>query len=181
MRPILSDILTFRQHLNALIDSLDLYRPPFCLHCFKSVIWFHGYYYRKPDRLNTGQDSGNDIPIPRFQCASCRHTFSTLPECIAPVRWYPWAIQQWCLWLSLNGWSVKQLNRTFPMARSTIKRWVNWLDESFKAHHITLCSQFHPWAISQRAHHSGATGWTQKTFPMPWLSSIRVAYLCHDE
>ena len=141
MRPILSDILTFRQHLNALIDSLDLYRPPSCLHCFKSIIWFHGYYYRKPDRLNTGQDSGNDIPIPRFQCASCRHTFSTLPECIAPARWYPWAIQQWCLWLSLNGWSVKQLNRVFPMARSTIRQWVDWLNDSFKVHHITLCSQ----------------------------------------
>jgi len=140
MRPILSGILTFRQHLNALIDSLELYRPSSCLHCFKTVIWFHGYYYRKPDRLNTGQDSCNDIPIPRFQCASCRHTFSTLPECIAPARWYPWAIQQWCLWLSLNGWSVKQLNRVFPMARSTIRRWVNWLNDSFKKHHIALCS-----------------------------------------
>ena len=141
MRPILSDIITFRQHLNTLIDSLELYRPASCLFCFESIIWFHGYYYRKPDRLNTGQDSYNDIPIPRFQCATCRHTFSTLPECIAPARWYPWAIQQWCLWLSLNGWSVKQLNRAFPMARSTIKRWVNWLNDSFKAHHITLCSQ----------------------------------------
>ncbi len=82
-----------------------------------------------------------DIPIPRSLCIACGHTFSTLPECIAPARWYPWAIQQWCLWLSLNGWSVKQLNRTFPMARSTVSRWVNWLRDSFKKHHITLCSQ----------------------------------------
>ncbi len=140
MRPILSEILTFRQHLNALINSFELYRPPSCLYCHETVIWSHGVYYRKPDRLNTGQDSCNDIPIPRFQCAACRHTFSTLPECIAPARWYPWAIQQWCLWLSLNGWSVKQLNRMFPMARSTISRWINWLMDSFNSHHRNLCS-----------------------------------------
>ncbi len=71
MRPILSDILTFRQHLNALIDSLDLYRPPFCQHCFKSVIWFHGYYYRKPDRLNTGQGKKLRTSIKRSCRRSC--------------------------------------------------------------------------------------------------------------
>ncbi len=46
------------------------------------VIWCHGFYYRKPDRINHGNDSVNDIPIPRHQCADCRHTFSTLPEYI---------------------------------------------------------------------------------------------------
>ncbi len=141
MRPILSDILTFRQHLYALEQSPLLYRPSHCPYCDGTVIWSHGVYYRKPDRLNFKEDSMNDIPIPRSICVACSHTFSTLPECIAPSRWYPWAIQQWCLWLSLNGWSVKQLNRTFPMARSTISRWVNWLNDSFKSHHITLCSQ----------------------------------------
>ncbi len=141
MRPIVSDIITFSQHLNALEHSLDLYRPSSCQHCNAFVIWFHGYYYRKPDRLNHGAHSANDIPIPRFQCAACRHTFSTLPECLAPARWYPWAIQQWCLWFSLNGWSVKQLSQTFPMARSTIKRWIDWLNDSFKKHQLTLCSE----------------------------------------
>lgn len=140
MRPILSELLTFSQHLNALEHTPELYRPSHCLYCHKTVIWSHGVYYRKPDRLNNGKESQNDIPIPRFQCADCKHTFSTLPECIAPARWYPWVIQQWCLWLNLQGWSVKQLYQVFPMARSTISRWVNWLSDSFTRHHQILCA-----------------------------------------
>jgi len=142
MHPILSDIQTFSQHIKTLLQTPEVYRPFHCLFCHETVIWCHGYYYRKPDRLNRGQDSQNDIPIPRFQCATCLHTFSTLPECIAPRRWYPWVIQQWCLWLSLNGWSVQQLSKAFPMARSTISRWVNWLMDSFTRHHQVLCVQF---------------------------------------
>ncbi len=141
MRPILSDILTFSQHLMTLKHSPELYQPAFCLYCYKNKIRRHGFYYRKPDRLNHGEESANDIPIPRHQCVTCLRTFSTLPECLAPARWYPWVIQQWCLWLSLNGWSVKQLHQTFPMARSTISRWVNWLSDSFTKHHQALCAQ----------------------------------------
>ena len=161
MRPILSEILTFRQHLNALKQTRDLYRPTSCLYCYETVIWFHGYYYRKPDRLNQGKSSVNAIPIPRFQCAACRHTFSTLPECIAPARWYPWVIQQWSLWLSLQGWSVKQIHQIFPMARSTISRWVNWLASSFTDHHQVLCAQ-----VSMMGYFS-----TYPSFWSHWLDS----------
>ena len=84
MSLILSEILTLSQHLNALEKTPELYRPCACIHCHETVIWRYGYYYRKPDRLNHGEDSLNDIPIPRFQCVACRRTFSTLPECIAP-------------------------------------------------------------------------------------------------
>ena len=141
MRPILSDILTFRQHLNTLKESPDLYRPKFCPYCHAMVIWNHGFYYRKPDRINHGNNSLNDISIPRHRCADCRRTFSTLPECIAPWRWYPWVVQQWCLWFSLKGWSVRQIHQLFPMARSTIRRWVNWLSECFTKHHQEICHQ----------------------------------------
>ena len=141
MRPILSGIYTFRQHLNTLEQTPWHYRPPHCPYCDETVIWSHGVYFRKPDRLNSKEDTMNDIPIPRFQCAACLHTFSTLPECIAPERWYSWVIQQWCLCLSLNVWSVKQLHQVFPMARSTITRWVNWLSDSFKKHHQVLCAE----------------------------------------
>ncbi len=105
------------------------------------VIWCHGFYYRKPDRINHGNDSVNDILIPRHQCADCRHTFSTLPEYIAPRRWYLWAIQKWCLWLSLNGWSVHQIHQCLPISRSTIKRWINWLLDYFALHHHEICNQ----------------------------------------
>ena len=141
MRPILSGIYTFRQHLNTLEQTPWHYRPPHCPYCDETVIWNHGVYFRKPDRLNSKEDTMNDIPIPRFRCAACLRTFSTLPECIAPARWYPWVIQQWCIWLSLNGWSVKQLHQVFPIARSTITRWVNWLSGSFTKHHQALCAE----------------------------------------
>lgn len=141
MRFILSDILTLRQHLDALEQTPERYRPTACIHCLETVIWRYGYYYRKADRLNQGDTSLNDIPIPRFQCADCRRTFSTLPECIAPRRWYPWWIQQGCLLRCLNGESIRQVYRSLPMARSTISRWFQWLSARFTEHHRVLCAK----------------------------------------
>ena len=63
--------------------------PVACIYCQETSTWRYGYYYRKPDTVNYCESSQNDIPIPRFKCVVCRHTFSTLPECIAPRRWYP--------------------------------------------------------------------------------------------
>ena len=141
MSLILSGILTFRQHLNTLKQTPELYCPDACIYCQETSIWRYGYYYRKPDRLNHGEASQNDIPIPRFKCIACRHTFSTLPECIAPRRWYPWAIQQACLWLSLSGWSIRRIHQLFPTARSTLSRWVSWLGDKFTVHHRVLCGK----------------------------------------
>jgi len=141
MSLILSEITTLRQHLITLEQHPELYCPPACIYCEETVIWRYGYYYRKPDRLNHGDESQNDIPVPRFQCASCRRTFSTLPECIAPGRWYLWSIQQACLWLSLNGWSIQHIHRLFPAARSTLSRWIGWFKEKFTQHQRVLCSQ----------------------------------------
>ncbi len=161
MRPILSNIHTLSQHINTLKQNPELYQPIHCPICLGKNIRRHGFYKRKPDRINQGDDSENDIPIPRHQCADCRHTTSTLPECIAPRRWYPWVIQQWCFWLSLNGWSIKQLSLAFPMARSTILRWLNWLEDSFVEHHRTLCAEY-----STMGYYS-----TQCSFWCHWLES----------
>ncbi len=141
MRLILSEILTLSQHLYTLKQSPDRYCPDACIYCRETAIWRYGYYYRKPDRLNHGEESRNDIPIPRFQCVACRRTFSTLPECIAPRRWYPWAIQQACLLLSLSGWSIRSIHQLFPAARSTLSRWVSWLGDNFTVHHRVLCGK----------------------------------------
>lgn len=141
MSLILSEIVTLSQHLIALEKTPELYRPCACIHCHETTIWRYGYYYRKSDRLNQGEDSLNDIPIPRFQCVACRHTFSTLPECIAPRRWYPWFVQQWCLCCCLKGCSVRRLSQVFPLSRSTISRWFLWLTTTFTEHHRVLCSK----------------------------------------
>jgi len=136
---ILSEIITLRQHLESLEKSPECYKPKECPYCQEVIIWSHGYYFRKPDRLNSSEHTLNDVPIPRFKCAACQHTFSTLPECIAPRRWFPWSIQQICLELSLMGLSIRQLHHLFPIARSTISRWLDWLTHQFDDHRKALC------------------------------------------
>ncbi len=141
MTLILSDIHSLRQHINTLKTNPELYCPDACIYCQETVIWRYGYYYRKPDRLASSKDSLNDVPIPRFKCVSCCRTFSTLPECIAPRRWYPWVLQQLCLYLSLSGYSIKTIHQHIPAARSTLSRWVRWLNDKFIDHHRGLCSE----------------------------------------
>lgn len=166
MSLILSEILTLRQHLNTLKQNPKLYCPNACIYCQEASIWRSGYYYRKPDRLNHANESQNDIPIPRFQCATCRRTFSTLPGCIAPRRWYLWSIQQACLWLSLSGWSIQQIHGLFPTARSTLSRWVLWLNERFSEHLRVLCSKV------------AAMGYYSKLAPfwLHWLDSKTLSH-----
>ena len=166
MSLILSEILTLRQHLITLEHNPEIYCPDACIYCQETVIWRYGYYYRKPDRLNHSEESQNDIPIPRFQCAVCRRTFSTLPECIAPRRWYPWAIQQACLWLSLSGWSIRQIHQLLPTARSTLSRWILRLNESFSEHHHVLCGKV------------AAMGYYSKLVPfwLHWLDSKTLSH-----
>jgi len=129
MRIILADILTLSQHLAALQQSIEPYRPAHCPYCSHSMVWCHGFYERKADRVNPHTVSLNPIPIPRFRCAECRPTFSVLPECIPPHRWYLWCVQQLGLSACLVGLSFRQLSRQLPMARSTISRWFQWLTE----------------------------------------------------
>ncbi len=136
---ILSDIITLRQHLDSLEKTPEYYKPKECPYCQEKIIWFHGCYYRKPDRMSDSEHSLNDIPVPRFKCAACQHTFSTLPECITPRRWYPWVIQQLCLELSLMGYSIRQLHHLFPIARSTLSRWMHWSIHQFDDHRKNLC------------------------------------------
>lgn len=166
MSLILSEILTLRQHLITLEQNPGLYCPRACIYCQETAIWRSGYYYRKPDRLNQGKESQNDIPIPRFKCVACHRTFSTLPECIAPGRWYPWPVQQACLHLSLSGWSIQQIHRLFPAARSTLSRWIQWLNEKFTEHHRVLCSQ-----ISSLGYYSKLT-----PFWLHWLDSKSLSH-----
>ncbi len=100
MRPILSEIYTFRQHSNTLFKSPEKYKPDCYPYCYCIKLWCHGCYYRKPDRNNISQYSKNDLAVLRFKCTEedCGRTCSALPECFAPRRWYLWINEQWCFW-----------------------------------------------------------------------------------
>ena len=146
MRPILSEIYTFSQHIiTYLCLSEDKYKPNQCPHCGFSTLWNHGTYPRCSDRIHSSQNTYNDLLIPRYRCAdqeNCGKTCSTLPECLAPRRWYPWINQQWLLYCLLLGWTIKQCNKYFPMSRSTIMRWKKWLNESSVTFHSYLKNKF---------------------------------------
>ena len=127
MYRIVSLITTLKQHLYYLASSLKSYWPPACPCCGFGKLWSHGCYERKADRSLPSEDSLNPIPIPRFFCPGCRRTCSRLPECIAPRRWYDWALQQEVLLSLLNGESYCRCSQAFGVARSTVGRWWNEL------------------------------------------------------
>jgi hypothetical protein len=102
MQRIVASVTTLGQHLEALDTNPEVYRPQACPHCQLSGLWRHGCYHRKADRSAGGQ-TRNPIAVLRFLCRECLRTCSRLPLCIAPRRWYGWAVQQMVLALLLIG------------------------------------------------------------------------------
>ncbi|NEV65266.1 DUF6431 domain-containing protein [Thiorhodococcus minor] len=121
MPVILPGILSLEQHLAELRLNPEHYRPARCPHCGRAGLGGHGHYARKADREGGGRL--NPIPIPRFCCAGCRRTCSVLPQCLAPRRWYGWALQQVVLVGLLAGTSARALSRGCLPGRRTIGRW----------------------------------------------------------
>lgn len=137
MNRIVASVTTLEQHIEAVKQTPEIYRPLCCPHCGIKIVWQHGYYTRKADRRQQGEDSLNPVPILRFCCSACRRTCSRLPLCIAPRRWYDWSAQQGALDGLLNGDSLRGCARAEVRDRSTIGRWWNWLQErgqTFESH-----------------------------------------------
>jgi hypothetical protein len=128
MNRILGTISTFDQHFDELANGADSYRPTNCPHCRSAGLWHHGCYHRKVDRsAASNEPRRNPVAILRFLCNACLRTCSRLPSCLAPRRWYDWAMQQTFLLLLLGGTSLHQGCRQSGRARSTLRRWRDWL------------------------------------------------------
>lgn len=137
MHRIVSIITSLQQHLEALSSTPEVYRPSACPHCGLGCLWRHGIYHRKADRSPPTSGRLNPIPILRFRCRGCRHTCSRLPACIAPRRWYDWAVQQQIVLMLLAGYSLRAVNIAVQPCRATCRRWWQWLEvrsESFCFH-----------------------------------------------
>lgn len=145
MHRIVLNIPTLDQHFSALNQSPDAYRPARCPHCGRGVLWRHGCYYRKADRGRQPGPSRNPVPIRRYCCASCHRTCSRLPLCIAPRRWYDWAVQQAVLICLLCGESLHRTCRCAGIARRTVRRWRDWLFERSDSFALFLRSRFPEW------------------------------------
>jgi transposase-like protein len=127
MQRIVPAILSLQQHLDSLEREPLIYRPAVCPHCGLARLWGHGCYERKADRGSSGSRTLNPIPIPRFFCQGCRQTCSRVPECVAPRRWYGWAVQQVVLLMLLGGCSLRRCSAQSGFDRRTVRRWWIWL------------------------------------------------------
>jgi hypothetical protein len=129
MSRIVASVTTLEQHVEAIKQMPEIYRPLACPHCGIKIVWQHGYYTRKADRRQHGECSLNPVPILRFCCSVCRRTCSRLPLCIAPRRWHDWSVQQGVLERLLNGFSRQSCAGAEVPERRTIGRWWEWLQE----------------------------------------------------
>jgi hypothetical protein len=142
MHRIVASITSLELHAAALVSGCEAYRPLNCPHCNGCKLWGHGYYERKADREPGGDGSLNPVAIARFLCATCLHTCSRLPLCIAPRRWYNWAVQQLVLLLILTGCSVKRCSGCAALDRRTVRRWRDWLCQCSEVFVLHLRSRF---------------------------------------
>jgi len=131
---ILANILTLIQSKYDLSD----HRPDYCVCCGKQDPWRHGTFTRQPDRENPSKKSLNPINIQRYFCNVCKKTFSALPECISPRRWYTWEAQQLILELHLLGISAYSIAKICIPSYKTIRRWLARAKEQIIFHKGTL-------------------------------------------
>jgi transposase-like protein len=131
---ILSSIKHLTQHIQHLNERPNDYKPKGCVHCGWLVLHKHGCFVRQADRERSSADTLNPVKIPRFRCARCRRTCSTLPEFLSPRRWYDWNLQAEALKLCIAGWSYKAIAKKLRPSRTTIARWMRRLEERFKHH-----------------------------------------------
>lgn len=141
MHRIVASVITLDQHLDAVRTNRDVYRPDACPHCRLGGLWRHGCYHRKADR-GAGGESLNPVAVLRFLCRECLRTCSRLPLCIAPRRWYDWAVQQVVLALLLSGCSVNHCSCRTCCARRTVRRWRDWLHARSERFAVFLRSRF---------------------------------------
>jgi transposase-like protein len=141
MSRIVPNIDSLKLHQKILISDPERYRPDHCPSCQSSSIWNHGHYLRYPDR---GLESGgrfNPVTIQRYFCSECGKTCSRLPQCIPPRRWYVWLVQQFVLKSILSGESFNSVSKRVMPSRSTLLRWMQWLNDrsgTFRFHLATL-------------------------------------------
>lgn len=141
MKRIVASITSLYQHLEAVAKNPEAYRPDACPHCQLGGLWRHGSYPRKADRC-VGGESRNPVLVLRFLCRECLRTCSRLPACIAPRRWYDWAVQQVVLLMLLAGVSVHGCSRHAGCTRRTVRRWRDWMDTGSERFAFVLRSRF---------------------------------------
>jgi hypothetical protein len=154
MPRIVAAIATIAQHIQAMIDTPERYRPACCPNCGLAGLWVHGTYEREAGR---GLDGHPDpIEVPRYYCGKkggCGTSCSRLPSCLPARRWYLWSIQQSVLMLVLAGTSLKKcadiVGTIWGPARSTMRRWSSWLRERHAQFSFHLLTDHPDWGRTE--------------------------------
>jgi hypothetical protein len=151
MPRIVADIATIADHIRAMMETPDRYRPEKCPKCGLAGLWVLGTYNRQAGRgLDCCHRSG--IEVPRFICGKkggCGKSCSRLPSCLPPRRWYLFSIQQSVLALLLADVSLKKCADTvgtiWGPARSTMRRWWSGLRERHDQFSFHLLTEKSDW------------------------------------
>jgi transposase-like protein len=172
MAGILADILSLIQYSELFKDKSRDHRLDRCLCCGKARPQLHGCYPRKADRSGASDESLNPIWIQRYYCPACQRTCSVLPECLPPLRWHLWAIQQAALVLLLAGKSLRAIAQEISPSRRTIGRWMNRFKEQFRLHKDVLCHH-----VTDLGRTTGFTDFWQACLGQ--ISLAQAMRLCH--
>jgi len=130
---IVPEFTSLEDYIFSTTNSRD-HHPAHCVYCGYHKVHRHGTRPRQSDRRNVGAQSLNPVLIQRYRCADCRRTFSRLPICIPPRRWYDWERQQNVLADHIEGKSYRRIAQLFKVARSTVSRWITSFKENFLIH-----------------------------------------------
>ena len=103
-------------------------KPDACVICGSTEFVLNGFYPRKSEKR--GKDThikNGELGVRRMKCkGKCAKSYSILPSIIPPLRWYLWCMQQLVLMLYIAGQSIHKIAKEAKVARSTVRRWVDW-------------------------------------------------------
>lgn len=118
---------------------LTINLPTCCIYCRCPRVYSHGCYYRKANRGFIFNSKIGLIPIKRYRCTGCKRTFSVLPQCIAPYRWFIWDVQAMVLKMYVKCNSTwKQIALETQTSITTCKRWITAFESDFNQHYDIL-------------------------------------------
>jgi transposase-like protein len=174
MFDILAGFVSLIQYVTIQNKAPDQLRPERCFCCGRLKPWRHSTRTRKPDRECPPGESMNPIIIQRYYCPGCKKTFSVLPECIPPRRWYLWEAQQAVLQLFVTfGYSAYAITKVSTPSYKTISRWLARFKEQFPLHKDTLSSNF-----NELARTSGFSAFWQACLKKMTLAAAM--HFCYD-
>ena len=148
-----------------------------CQNCsMVKALQLHGHYFRKANRSAEPGNSLNLVKVLRLICKFCRKTCRALPECIPPLRWYLWQVQQAVIQDCILGESLYSISQKFKVARSTVRRWFQHLQNKFPIHADVLRNM--PGNIREHlVHYFDVKSFWQSCFSK--ISLARAMLLCH--